>query len=97
METFKNVVDTIRRTQDITYEQLEFILQTIDAEKAEYLYSQAREVSEPIFHKAVYLRGLIEFTNICKNDCYYCGIRCSNRNADLSSRGKRFRAFLPCP
>ena len=30
----------------------------------------------------VFTRGLIEFTNICKNDCYYCGIRKSNRNAD---------------
>ena len=30
----------------------------------------------------VFTRGLIEFTNICKNDCYYCGIRRSNSNAD---------------
>ena len=30
----------------------------------------------------VYIRGLIEFTNYCKNDCYYCGIRRSNKNCD---------------
>ena len=29
----------------------------------------------------MYIRGLIEFTNYCKNDCYYCGIRKSNRSA----------------
>ena len=29
----------------------------------------------------MFVRGLIEFTNYCKNDCYYCGIRRSNRNA----------------
>ena len=69
MERFKQTVDTIRRTQDLTYDQLVYIMDHIDDEKAEYLYAQAREVSEPIFHKAVYLRGLIEFTNICKNDC----------------------------
>ena len=82
METFKHIIDTIQTTQNITYEQLDYVLTHIDAEKAEYLYQKAREVSEPIFHKAVYLRGLIEFTNICKNDCYYCGIRCSNSNAE---------------
>ena len=82
METFKHIIDTIQATQNITYEQLDYVLTHIDEEKAEYLYQKAREVSEPIFHKAVYLRGLIEFTNICKNDCYYCGIRCSNSNAE---------------
>lgn len=29
----------------------------------------------------VYIRGLIEFTNYCRNNCYYCGIRCDNRKA----------------
>ena len=82
METFKHIIDTIQATQNITYEQLDYVLTHIDEEKAEYLYQKARQVSEPIFHKAVYLRGLIEFTNICKNDCYYCGIRCSNSNAE---------------
>lgn len=33
------------------------------------------------YGRDVYLRGLIEFTNYCKNDCYYCGIRCSNKAA----------------
>lgn len=31
------------------------------------------------FGRRVFFRGIIEFTNYCKNDCYYCGIRCSNR------------------
>ncbi|MBE5941773.1 MAG: [FeFe] hydrogenase H-cluster radical SAM maturase HydE [Lachnospiraceae bacterium] len=33
------------------------------------------------YGRKVYIRGLIEFTNYCKNDCFYCGIRCSNQNA----------------
>lgn len=45
----------------------------------------AREVREDIYGKDVYIRGLIEFSNICKNDCYYCGIRKSNE------RAKRYR------
>lgn len=39
----------------------------------------AREVRELHYGRAVYIRGLIELTNVCKNDCYYCGIRRSNR------------------
>ena len=82
MGVFETIVDQIRDAQMVTYDQLVYIFEHIDEEKEQYLYAQARAVAEPIFHKAVYLRGLIEFTNICKNDCYYCGIRCSNPNAE---------------
>ena len=51
-------------------------------EEEELLYASAREVREAVYGKSVYLRGLIEFTNWCRNDCYYCGIRRSNRCAD---------------
>ena len=46
----------------------------------EKLYSKARETAESVFGKKIYIRGLIEFSNHCKNDCRYCGIRRSNRN-----------------
>lgn len=82
MGRFETIVDQIRETQNITYEQLAYVFEHIDAENEQYLYAQARAVSDPVFHKAVYLRGLIEFTNICKNDCFYCGIRCSNSAAE---------------
>ncbi|PCG18862.1 [FeFe] hydrogenase H-cluster radical SAM maturase HydE [Brachyspira sp. G79] len=48
----------------------------------EYLRVKAREKADKIFGKYVFMRGLIEFTNYCKNDCIYCGIRKSNRNAE---------------
>ena len=46
------------------------------------LYSAARRTREAAYGKEVYLRGLIEFTNYCRNDCRYCGIRRSNRKAE---------------
>lgn len=46
------------------------------------LFESARAVREEAYGKDVYLRGLIEFTNYCRNDCYYCGIRRSNQRAD---------------
>ena len=79
---FKNIVDELKNTQSLTKEQFAYLLERGDKDDLEYLYAAARDVSEKVFHKEVYLRGLIEFSNCCKNDCYYCGIRCSNRKAD---------------
>lgn len=46
----------------------------------EHLFEKTRIRQQETFGHDVYLRGLIEFTNYCRNDCYYCGIRRSNRN-----------------
>lgn len=46
----------------------------------EILFERASMVRHQIFGSEVYLRGIIEFTNICRNNCYYCGIRRDNRN-----------------
>ena len=45
------------------------------------LFSEADRVRRAVYGDAVYIRGLIECTNFCKNDCYYCGIRRGNKNA----------------
>ena len=45
------------------------------------LISSADEIRKSVYGKDVYIRGLIEFTNYCKNNCYYCGIRKDNKNA----------------
>ena len=79
---FKAIVDTLKYTQSITRDQFAYLLQTDGEDNREYLFEAAREVSDQVFHKEVYLRGLIEFTNYCKNNCNYCGIRCGNANAD---------------
>lgn len=46
------------------------------------LIKAADAVRREYYGDKVYFRGLIEFTNYCKNDCYYCGIRCGNRKAE---------------
>ncbi len=47
-----------------------------------YLHAKAREVAQRTFSNKVYLRGLIEVTSFCRNNCYYCGLRASNRAAE---------------
>lgn len=44
----------------------------------EAVFEKARAVSDRHFHKKIYVRGLIEFSNYCHNNCYYCGIRRDN-------------------
>lgn len=65
-------------------ELLHFIT-TNDTEENEALFARARDVRESRYGNDVYFRGLIEFTNYCKNDCLYCGIRRGNGNV------KRYR------
>lgn len=57
------------------------LLQTTDSQLRNALLTAARATAIKHFDHNIYIRGLIEFTNYCKNDCYYCGIRCSNQNA----------------
>ena len=76
------VIEQIEKNQNITKEQLEFLLGTRDTEIIEYLHERARETAQKIYGNKIYIRGLIEFTNYCKNDCFYCGIRCSNASAE---------------
>lgn len=52
------------------------------SEEEAVLFEAARRVREQYYGRDVYLRGLIEFTNICRNDCRYCGIRKSNKKAE---------------
>ena len=75
-------VDQIREKQNITLEQLAGILSCDNESDIEHLHKAARQVTDEIYGNKVYIRGLIEFTNYCKNDCLYCGIRRSNKAAD---------------
>lgn len=76
----KQLIDKLRQTQTLTKEEWIKIIENRTSELAEYLFEQAREVRQEQYGKEVYIRGLIEFTNVCRNDCYYCGIRKSNPN-----------------
>ena len=77
----KALIDRLRKETVLSKEEYVLLLSHITPELSEYLFQQARTVREQWYGKDVYIRGLIEFTNCCKNDCYYCGIRCSNHQA----------------
>lgn len=76
------VIDHIREQQNISHGELAALLETKDADALLYLQKEARRTADAVYGNKVFIRGLIEFTNYCKNDCLYCGIRRSNRNAE---------------
>ncbi len=78
----KHLIDKLYETRQLSREEYIQILNGINAATSEYLFEKAREVSRNNFENAIYTRGLIEFTNYCKNNCYYCGIRAGNTHAD---------------
>lgn len=107
MTACQEIIDRLEQEQNLSPEAFETLLAGLTPEDEAYLFARAREVRHRVYGKEVYLRGLIEFTNYCKNDCYYCGIRRSNRNAqryrltqeqilDCSDRGYAlgFRTFV---
>lgn len=59
-------------------DELVELLSTFNEEEREYAAERARNISLSLFGKKIYSRGLLEISNFCRNDCYYCGIRKSN-------------------
>lgn len=75
-------IDKLERDKDLSDAEFNRLIETITKEEQQILFSRARAVREREYGTDVYVRGLIEFSNICRNDCYYCGIRKSNGNAE---------------
>ncbi|HOJ11378.1 MAG TPA: [FeFe] hydrogenase H-cluster radical SAM maturase HydE [Clostridiales bacterium] len=78
----KQLVDKLKQSQSLSFDEFKLLINNRTADIAEYLFENARRVRIENYGRDVYMRGLIEFTNYCKNDCYYCGIRKSNCNAE---------------
>lgn len=79
---YEKLIDKIAEQNDASKDELISIITNDNSQNDEYLFSKADALRQEIYGKDVYIRGLIEFTNYCKNDCLYCGIRHSNKNAE---------------
>lgn len=63
------IIDEITACRNITLEQLHMLLETDDMQAVDYLRKRASEKAHETYGNQVFIRGLIEFTNYCKNDC----------------------------
>jgi len=78
----KSLIDKLLQTSILQKEEWMFLLSNRNDEIVAYTFEKARKISEQYYGKKVFARGLIEFTNYCKNNCFYCGIRCGNRKVE---------------
>ena len=78
----KRLIDKLKEEHTLTNEEFAHLLSHYDDETLAYINLQAREVANAHFGKGVYIRGLIEISNHCRNNCKYCGIRKDNWQAD---------------
>ena len=76
----KHLIDKLRSNRRLDAEEYKALLLCRDTELAAYLQELAREEALACFGNKIFIRGLIEITNRCRNNCYYCGIRKENRN-----------------
>jgi biotin synthase len=81
-ERVLSLINTLSDTHSLTLEQYKELIEARSPEVAALLAEKAVAARRAIYGSDVYVRGLIEISNICKNDCLYCGIRRSNKNCD---------------
>lgn len=76
----KDIIEKIAKTHNGSPEELRAVIE--NNENDDFLYECADKVRQEVYGKDVYIRGLVEFTNYCKNNCFYCGIRCGNKDIE---------------
>ena len=76
----RGFIDRLAQTHTLTDAELLTLITADDPDTDRYLAQTASAVRQQVYGKQVFIRGLIEFTNYCKNNCNYCGIRRSNSN-----------------
>ncbi|MFQ6808800.1 MAG: [FeFe] hydrogenase H-cluster radical SAM maturase HydE [Blautia sp.] len=77
----KTLVDKLEARHTLSRDEWISLIRWRTPLLSDYIFQKARAVRQRFYGTDVYIRGLIEFTNYCKNDCYYCGIRRSNLEA----------------
>ncbi len=82
MPNLYDIIDRLEKNQCLEKEEFIFLLDNLTASLAQYTFEKARKAAHENFGNRIYIRGLIEISNYCKNDCLYCGIRKSNRKAE---------------
>lgn len=81
----RELIDKLEQQGILSGEEFIALIENPSETVREYAGQKARKIADRYYGHDIYIRGLIEFTNYCRNDCYYCGIRKSNGKA------KRYR------
>ena len=78
----KNLIEKLSEKRSLEIEEYEKLIVNRNEESTRILRDLAVKNRKKFYGNKIFIRGLIEISNICKNDCYYCGIRKSNKNCE---------------
>ena len=78
----ETILEKANRGEELSSAEIRALLEISDADELQALYDCAYRVKEREVGKVAYFRGIIECSNICTKNCYYCGIRKSNKNVE---------------
>lgn len=76
------IINKLYTQKSASREELIFLLNNLNEAYTKYLLKKSNDVRKQNYGDVVYLRGIIEFTNHCKRNCLYCGIRRDNKSTD---------------
>ena len=72
------LIDKLNAEKMLSHAEWLTLLTEFSAQDRLYAAETARAIAQKQFGKQIYIRGIVEFSNYCRNNCYYCGIRCGN-------------------
>lgn len=78
----KELIQKLNQKKRLDAHEWQQLFDSYTEEDREFAAGMARTIVVKKFGKKIFFRGIVEFTNICKNDCLYCGIRKSNCNVN---------------
>lgn len=76
------LIEKLEKEHSLSIDEYEYLIENRNEEAAEILREKAQRVRKEIYGNDVYIRGLIEIGNYCKNNCFYCGIRAGNKTCE---------------
>ena len=79
-EKIHSIIEALCRDRSLSEDDYQALIDARTPDLAAHLAALAREATRGVYGDGVFIRGLIEVGNACQNDCYYCGIRKSNKN-----------------
>ena len=80
MKKVKELIEKLNVSKSLTLKAYKFILDNYKKSDIEFAKTLAIEERHNVYGNTVFIRGLIEITNYCKNGCHYCGINRENKN-----------------
>ena len=78
----KKLIDKLEKERSLSLLEYEYLIENMSVVSREYAQKKADKARRKHYENRVFIRGLIEISNICKNNCLYCGIRGGNQNCE---------------